>query len=118
MVLAQLDLDGGSIDPRHRPSRPATANLQARPWPLEDLLRGMGISAALLAEVLGLDETALYRRLTWGLDDIEADHWAIALGTHPGNIWPEWFDVVDLGNEQLDLFAEPARGPDARDGGT
>jgi hypothetical protein len=34
-----------------------------------------------------------YRR---GLSDYEADMLAVSLGHHPVDIWPEWFDGVDL----------------------
>lgn len=39
-------------------------------------------------------------RSTWryredGLNTYHADHWAIALGLHPVQIWPWWYDIPD-----------------------
>lgn len=46
----------------------------------------------LIAHTLGLTRTTID---TWhhrGLSDTQADRAAIALGTHPANIWPTWFN--------------------------
>ena len=46
-----------------------------------------------LARGLGLDRSTLYRLLyRENLRYDAADHIAVALGRHPCEIWPEWFD--------------------------
>ena len=54
-----------------------------------------GPGAAALAEATGLHFSTIYRyrsdgRIPWK----EADRIAVALGFHPGAIWPEWWAVT------------------------
>jgi hypothetical protein len=35
------------------------------------------------------------------LTPYQADRYAILLGEHPGNIWPNWFDLPEHGPNQL-----------------
>jgi hypothetical protein len=43
-----------------------------------------------LLAVSGTDLTTAARV---GLTDRQADHWAIALGSHPALVWPGWDDA-------------------------
>lgn len=45
----------------------------------------------LLAFRLGITRQAIQRLARTGLSDRQADHYAIAIGIHPGFIWPEWW---------------------------
>lgn len=46
------------------------------------------------ARALGTDRTQIVRWRSRGwVGHISADAAAVALGTHPALIWPEWFDV-------------------------
>jgi lambda repressor-like predicted transcriptional regulator len=52
------------------------------------------LSVSGLAVCLGIDRSTLYRLLY--RDEVRydaADHLAVALGRHPVEIWPEWFDA-------------------------
>jgi lambda repressor-like predicted transcriptional regulator len=49
-----------------------------------------------LADNLGVDRSTIQRlfsrdRLRWDA----ADHIAVALGCHPCQVWPEWFDGLE-----------------------
>jgi lambda repressor-like predicted transcriptional regulator len=58
----------------------------------EAMRRQIGLSG--LARALGLDRSTLYRlQHRDRLRDDAADHIAVALGRHPSEIWPEWFDA-------------------------
>lgn len=106
MALWQLDVFGSEHDVHETHSRPAAANLANRPWALQPLLARRGVDIPLLAEILGVDETALWRRMAWQLDDWEADQYAIGVGLHPCEVWGwAWHEaVLDQPSEQLDLF--------------
>lgn len=47
----------------------------------------------LLARVLGIDDRTVVYWKRHGLGPEAADRLAIALGRHPGDIWPEWWDL-------------------------
>lgn len=46
-----------------------------------------------LARQLGLTHRHLRRMQAQGLQDREADRYAIRLGHHPSHIWPNWHDI-------------------------
>jgi hypothetical protein len=43
-----------------------------------------------LARAVGVSTRTVYRRKHTGLCPWAADRWAVALGRHPGDVWPEW----------------------------
>lgn len=80
--------------------------MPTRRYPLEPLARLAGIELgriggsqpgqppaglAALAQQLGISHTMAQRLNTEGLSDQQADRYAIALGHHPGTIWPDWW---------------------------
>jgi len=78
--------------PRRKPRRwcfPATALLEQ----FEE-----GTWANHIAERLGTTRATIqrWRMGNTMLDPYEADKFAIKLGKHPGNIWPNWFDLPEL----------------------
>lgn len=95
-----------------------------RRYPLEPLARIAGVelgvvggsqpgrrteSTAALAEALGISRTMAKRLNRDGLNERQADKYAIALGHHPSHIWPDWWDVDELSLER------DARHPDLDD---
>jgi hypothetical protein len=48
-----------------------------------------------LAELLDISTASIVRWKTTNctLTEWECDKYAIKLGLHPGNIWPNWFDI-------------------------
>jgi lambda repressor-like predicted transcriptional regulator len=53
-------------------------------------------SVCTIAENIGVDRSTVLRlftrdRLRWDA----ADHIAVALGYHPCQLWPEWFDDIE-----------------------
>jgi lambda repressor-like predicted transcriptional regulator len=77
-------------------AEPARALLLAR-------ARQAGISICELALTLGLPKRTLHRvlsstRLRWDI----ADRVAIALGHHPCELWPTWFDLAhEAANDEI-----------------
>ena len=53
------------------------------------------ISAAQLAEIFGVHRVTAqrWRNPTTMLDQWDADRYAVQLGKHPSEIWPDWFDI-------------------------
>jgi hypothetical protein len=49
-------------------------------------------SAAVVALAAGVTKRTVVRWRAGGLDERSADHAAIALGVHPCELWPEWWD--------------------------
>jgi hypothetical protein len=45
------------------------------------------------AERLGVDPKQVDCWREYGLTEYQADHLAIYAGTHPGDVWPEWYDI-------------------------
>lgn len=60
-------------------------------------------TAAYVAERCGVDRSQGYRWRARGLTIRDADRVAIALGTHPVLIWPEFYDVT---NDPLAIVEE------------
>lgn len=61
-------------------------------WPLSALLpfcHGQPVALA-----LGVERSLVSRAAEFGLSDLMADRWAVKLGQHPGNVWPDWFDAA------------------------
>lgn len=63
----------------------------ARPWPITPALAATEFSRSELARRarIGNDTWAL-----GALTDDQADRVAIAIGVHPSDLWPEWFEVL------------------------
>lgn len=54
--------------------------------------RGVQGDCAKIAAVVGIDRGTAHRWITaGGLSELQADRCAIALGLHPGEIWPDWW---------------------------
>ena len=72
-----------------------TALLEHR-WPLQPLLDVSGQSIQELRRRLGVDHKKISAAAADGLTDVQADHWAIALGWHPLSVWGwDWIDLAD-----------------------
>jgi len=102
---AALELDLGIEAAPPRRGNPASANLDNRPWPLQDLLDVAALDMVLLAQLLGVDHSTISRRQQWGLTDEESDHWATACGLHPVRVWGfAWAEAVLDQPESMTLF--------------
>jgi len=65
-----------------------------------------GATAENVARYLGLSgRQAVYRFRRAGMTEPDAERCALALGVHPVNLWPDWFDGVGWDPEQLDLLS-------------
>lgn len=113
-------------------SRPAGSRPGSRPswneqrFPLDPIARHLGITFGqmgghqpgqfpsgvyALAEVLDRGPTWVYKVRRNGLTWRQADRAACQIGLHPGNLWPEWWDIdLDQVDELEDLPA-PVRLP-------
>ncbi len=61
-------------------------------WPVEPLLRYTGQSQAAFARRIGVSASTVRQAKRRGLNDHQADRWAIAIGVHPSFIWgTDWF---------------------------
>lgn len=60
-------------------------------WPTESLVTAAGGVERVHRTI---DPGNLHRAIRAGLTDLQADRWAIALGLHPLEVWPDWIDVV------------------------
>lgn len=66
--------------------------LEPRPFPFAALLAvAEGASLNQLAMRIGVRQSTLSRALVAGCTDEQADRWAVALGFHPSEVWPEWY---------------------------
>ena len=62
-------------------------------WPIKPLLDATGLTLVThFARRVKANGQTARRAYTKGLTDRQADQWAIRLGYHPGEIWPDWFD--------------------------
>jgi hypothetical protein len=57
---------------------------------MELLFDATGLSLRGLALALGVDRMSVRRHRDGGLDETLADEWAVALGFHPAEVWPDW----------------------------
>lgn len=73
----------------HRPTCRAVP--KSHRWPAEPLVTAAG-GVERVHRIL--DPGELHRAAQTGLTDRQADWWAIRLGFHPGEVWPDWFDVA------------------------
>lgn len=63
-----------------------------RPFPFAPLMAIAGLSLNQLALRLGAGQSTLSRCVLAGCTDEQADRWAVALGYHPSEVWPdEWY---------------------------
>jgi DNA-binding transcriptional regulator YhcF (GntR family) len=74
-----------------------SGSIAAVRWPLQPLLDRTRMSARKLAAELGLDPALVIRAGRHGLSDVQADHWAIGLGSHPVLVWG--WDWAELGGQ-------------------
>jgi Bacterial regulatory proteins, gntR family len=62
-------------------------------WPLRPLLDACELTPTALGRRVGASGNAMAAARRHGLTDVQADHWAIALGTHPLLVWGwAWID--------------------------
>jgi len=59
-----------------------------------------GIVADTVAQALGVTRASVqrWREGKTNFDPYKADHFAIKLGKHPSEIWINWFDLPEFGN--------------------
>ena len=50
----------------------------------------------LLAARLGVSRSWALKYQREGLSEDQADRYAQRIGYHPGNVWPEWWDIDEL----------------------
>lgn len=62
--------------------------------PLEPLVRRYG-SVRALAEALHRDRAQVQKWRERGVTIHAADDLAVALGLHPVEVWPEWYEVTE-----------------------
>lgn len=67
-----------AVDPAHR-------------WPVEPLIEAAG---GIEKANRRIDPANLHRARRDGLTDVAADRWAIRLGLHPAEVWPDWIDAA------------------------
>ena len=77
-------------------------------WPLEPLLTYTGQTPSGFARTHGIRPGSVCAAVRIGCNDRQADHWALAAGTHPTVVWgPEW-DTAGLdpaeGSEDMELW--------------
>ena len=62
-------------------------------WPLQPLLDACGLTATAMGRCLGIGGATVSRATSHGLNDHQADEWAIRLGFHPLMVWGwAWID--------------------------
>jgi len=69
-----------------------------KPWlPLKPLLRVSGLRPYQLAVLLGVSGGTMK---TWlrrdALPLLWTDRAAVAIGLHPVNVWPEWYEAIEV----------------------
>lgn len=80
---------------RRRGGRPNLGALAAQRWPIEPLLEYCRCTPTGFARRHGIDPTTVGRAARRGLNDQQADHWALLAGTHPSCVWGHaWFDAA------------------------
>lgn len=52
------------------------------------------LGLAAIADRLGIDHRQARRCLRFGLNDRQADRFAVRIGRHPASIWPEWWEAI------------------------
>lgn len=90
--------------------------MTARRYPLEPLAQHLGITLgttgghqpdddlltlADLADRLRISHRHARRLHHEGLTEDQADRAAIDAGSHPSEIWPEWFDDLDIDQDDV-----------------
>lgn len=60
---------------------------------LEPLVERYG-NVSVLARALGVDRAQVARWRSDGVPIESADRIAVAVGRHPAEVWPEWYDLL------------------------
>lgn len=64
---------------------------RGRRWPVGELVDATGLPLQLLAERAGYTKRSGHRWALQGwVDDVIADHLAVAAGKHPAMVWRRW----------------------------
>ena len=64
-------------------------------WPLQPLFDATDTTEyKQLARLTGFPARTIHRWAHNGISDRNADRAAVALGKHPSNIWPNWFEPL------------------------
>jgi hypothetical protein len=65
-------------------------------WPLQPLLDACGLTPTALARRVGTSGQSVAAAARHGLTDLQADRWAIGIGSHPLLVWGwAWIDHAD-----------------------
>ena len=65
-----------------------------------------------LAEALDVSISTITRRMRTGLDEYEADRYAIRSGVHPTHLWPDWGTDLDSDEADDDYFTDDDQADD------
>lgn len=63
--------------------------------PIDPLLRLCDGNVGLLAEALRRPRRVITRWKTLGLPLVQADRCAVAVGHHPVDLWPDWYEATE-----------------------
>jgi lambda repressor-like predicted transcriptional regulator len=81
--------------------------VSARRYPLEPLAAAAGVSVAALGRLLGVSGSTWKLARDRGVLERVADRYAVKLGLHPLEVWPEMFDLIE--EERLERRRQIAR---------
>ncbi len=69
--------------------------MTATRYPFADLEAHLNpVTTRTLAERLGVSTRTVWRWRASGLNQTQADHAAVAVGLHPGTVWPTWWNTA------------------------
>ena len=67
-----------------------------------------------LSELLGISLAVARKRMERGVTEYQADGFAVTLGFHPVEVWPEWFEGAP-GLDDEDLYVLVGDNPHAQE---
>lgn len=94
-VLPVLAAEHGVVldgEPDSRATGLRAAEGEPRPFDLQALLKAAGATMLGLAAATGQHARTLHRWAHMGLTVDQADRLAVAVGFHPAEVWPAWWD--------------------------
>lgn len=84
-------------------------------YPLAPLMQVSGIATMKsLRAIFPMNGTEYRRVIDDGLSEPQADRWAVKLGLHPAEVWPQWGHQACAAEDCGGWFLPPARAPHTR----